>query len=1404
MQRARFAALFLCVATLVLTVAVAYGQEIENAGDEANETCKDWTPEKPQLKCITTVEGVKNPVEGLCAMKENKPSCKAISFFDVDGKKYFFNSSDGKSVAQDIPTPTRTSDIVQLEPHKLTDPYTPSVLPAQTEPDTKLPETQPSTLPPSAQNVAEQIEQAGKKEGTFSSVTTKVKEWVGDSALGQWLNPKLGGEQAELSGGLLGENDTAFLNDSSAAQNPTPQTSFSGSTFAGETATLATESSVCGTLCTARGYLSSAWDTAVTGASELFGVSSAVAKPSMEPQASKPDIIGQERFDITGYLPCTSGSCSMQGGLESARKGPDGLALVRTLDDWRLGKSDYVTAASDPSRYGETYVAREFTYRSPLDGKTYTLNNVPIVVHDTGSAFQGRPDKLDIAIGFSNSDRDAMRLASNQPFLAERYQTYQQIANGAVYPYIPEAAPLPQPRPESAPPADIVQSAFPLTPIPVSSEPLASYRPWDDTLPRPSALTPHPVAKVETGLPLAEPIEPYPAQLVERGGDLAEPRPVVAVLRGDDLSEPRPILPVERGTDLLPPHPAGSVERGPDLFQPQPITAVVRGLDIEQPNPVGQVFAGSDLAEPRPVTAVEQGPDLAQPYPAGGVERGTDLAEPRPTVPVERGPDLEAPPEKGWFESTRDTITRGAENLSERFTGLFGGTDSATKALTEPTQDIPESAIPQRQEYSAAALELQEKVLGEQLQTQTTALTETSGTLSDDAIARGMAACESAPAGRTCSAYRTYAVAVQTEQTKYDEVVRNYEAFNAYKNQSGELTDSLKRSLTEIEKGQGATSAALEQYAKEYKDAAKSWFSPIAEGYREGDWTSVAKESWRAVPAAGNAIWGGLTDEAKVAAERFAPESLDFRPAPEQAARCGAVGQSLCDAEGTVSAANVVGSAWIAKEVAQIGPRLFSSSAKAADDIVPTLSAVDDVVRAPPPSLIDDAIRAPTRVADDVPVAPSTQPQIGVTRVADDVAKIDAPTIPASEADDLARVKAIAADIRRPVTEVTNAPPERTTVVSDVRGLAEAERKLDDAVAEIRRIDAGLSPEAANVAREAAMDKVLTVADDLKAIATRNPSVDDLARRVDDIAADLRAQNLTRELRPATEKSLDDFSSSLRSIDKSMRSEASLTERIQIAYYDAKQGVSNWWQGRSSESMVDIAPPSPIDSRVVRLADEPLIDDATYARTSVETPPPPAAERGIVRLADEPQIDDATVARTAAADTQPKTAQIIPFPSAGTYAVDALRVAGGTARFVCTGGSIRLGVCGTAGFGTYISYQYGSPDSNIVAMAPDSREASAGVQPTPTFYGGIEYQTNDQLRADVAAPNAPVFGALEYQTNDVLRPDVRAGAETTPNVPAYNGAIEYQTNDTLRPDVAAQAEKQPNEPVYGALEYQTN
>lgn len=70
-----------------------------------------------------------------------------------------------------------------------------------------------------------------------------------------------------------------------------------------------------------------------------------------------------------------------------------------TLDDYRLGNAPFVTVASDPSRYGQSVNLGSRTYRSPIDKQTYTLDNVPGYIHDTGSAFRGRPDKLDIAVG---------------------------------------------------------------------------------------------------------------------------------------------------------------------------------------------------------------------------------------------------------------------------------------------------------------------------------------------------------------------------------------------------------------------------------------------------------------------------------------------------------------------------------------------------------------------------------------------------------------------------------------------------------------------------------------------------------------------------------------------------------------------------------------------------------------------------------------------------------------------------------------------------------------------------------------------------------------------------------------------------------------------------------------------
>jgi hypothetical protein len=104
------------------------------------------------------------------------------------------------------------------------------------------------------------------------------------------------------------------------------------------------------------------------------------------------------RFLQTYYAPGPGDK--MEGPWATSRPNPlTGKSIPSTLDDVRLNKSPFVTLASDPKRYGQTIDIGDQTYRSPLDGKTYTLKDVKGYVHDTGPAFQGRPDKLDIAVG---------------------------------------------------------------------------------------------------------------------------------------------------------------------------------------------------------------------------------------------------------------------------------------------------------------------------------------------------------------------------------------------------------------------------------------------------------------------------------------------------------------------------------------------------------------------------------------------------------------------------------------------------------------------------------------------------------------------------------------------------------------------------------------------------------------------------------------------------------------------------------------------------------------------------------------------------------------------------------------------------------------------------------------------
>ncbi len=372
----------------------------------------------------------------------------------------------------------------------------------------------------------------------------------------------------------------------------------------------------------------------------------------------------------------------------------------------------------------------------------------------------------------------------------------------------------------------------------------------------------------------------------------------------------------------------------------------------------------------------------------------------------------------------------------------------------QPAAEIPlATGVPaDRVSFKSETVSKQEEVILNKLGEQYTALQNMRDTWGEEAIDRGVAACASAPSGRSCRTYQSYNIGVQTEQAKYDQIWKNYNDLQAYK-RGGELSPNLQQALGTMEKGQGPTSATFDAYAKPYLQAAGNWWTPISESYQKGDWGGVALESWRAVPAAGNLIWGGLAEETKIVAERFAPESLGFNPTTLEAARCGAVGQTTCTIEAVGHGVNVIGAAWIAKDLAQVTPKLLSLPGRFSESVFPRagseLAQVADV-----PAVAVAEARLPGvrvgEVGDNLPVtnivAPRNPSEIGIEAVGRELAG-DAgaarpvpPTAELQQTIDRIAVETRAAASERPAVPPTEAPP---TVSPEVQ-------KIQDAIAEVR------------------------------------------------------------------------------------------------------------------------------------------------------------------------------------------------------------------------------------------------------------------------------------------------------------------------------------------------------------------
>ncbi|MBN8918921.1 MAG: hypothetical protein J0I31_25365 [Rhizobiales bacterium] len=186
------------------------------------------------------------------------------------------------------------------------------------------------------------------------------------------------------------------------------------------------------------------WEMDWSGASPQEGASFADRLMGQSPRA-------------TTYSPQRGGD-PMEGGYASSRPGPDGQAVVRTLEDFRTGQAPYVTIAGNPALYGREYTIPKVTYQA--GGQRHVLKDVPVVVHDTGGAFRNAPEgRFDVPVGRDMGPADTNQGLSGVQFVPRQggpmaYTAEQprpagvQAIEGAIRP-VPGADPIP-PRPTAA------------------------------------------------------------------------------------------------------------------------------------------------------------------------------------------------------------------------------------------------------------------------------------------------------------------------------------------------------------------------------------------------------------------------------------------------------------------------------------------------------------------------------------------------------------------------------------------------------------------------------------------------------------------------------------------------------------------------------------------------------------------------------------------------------------------------------------------------------------------------------------------------------------------------------------------------------------------------------------------
>lgn len=144
---------------------------------------------------------------------------------------------------------------------------------------------------------------------------------------------------------------------------------------------------------------------------------------------------------VTCYAP--GADPRIEGPFATSRPGPNGgQNIPKTLDDFRLERSNYVTLAAHPARYGQWFNMGTITYVSNLDSRRYTIQNVIGYVHDTGCAFMNPSErgsccqrygtcgevhrKFDVAYGDYRSGGN-VGLVNSGPICGNVLASWQQI-----------------------------------------------------------------------------------------------------------------------------------------------------------------------------------------------------------------------------------------------------------------------------------------------------------------------------------------------------------------------------------------------------------------------------------------------------------------------------------------------------------------------------------------------------------------------------------------------------------------------------------------------------------------------------------------------------------------------------------------------------------------------------------------------------------------------------------------------------------------------------------------------------------------------------------------------------------------------------------------------------------------